>query len=421
MKLPSLRRKAIVSNVAPAESPVRVFVSRLFKGTKRGVTTIENIVAAKKALEHPIIFRALNKVGLTVQSVGWYVTENPDAKAADTVGTKRQREALQKVLNNPNANMSGAQLRYFAALSWACFGKMAFKVSVMSDGTVAGIFPLGIEFLRFEVDQYGQAKEFEYGSNGNKVKIPSLYSVKKNDKGQPTDSFAFLITKPSLSGALDMEKHNTPLQSIGLPKAVYDSLMMRALETADGAPNSTWLVTADRDLDAPQAEAVKEAVEDSKPGQDESGGVIFIAGSNINVQELKNDLSDIHSKVPADDMIRQMFGAFGIPLALANIGGADGGKFANNYDESRKAFFEDTIEPEYLSPIEEGFTQALCVPGYVIKFDRDNIPALRKSRAETAGLWDKIVFLDDNEKREAAGWPKRKTPKSTPTETTTDE
>jgi len=421
MKMPFMNRKAIVSNAPASESPVRVFVSRMLKGTKRGIATVENIVAAKKALEHPIIFRALNKVGLTVQSVNWYVTENPDAKAAETSGTKRQRDSLQKVLNNPNANMSGAQLRYFAALSWACFGKMAFKVSVMSDGTVAGIFPLGIEFLRAEFDNYGQVNTFEYGLTQPKMKIPSLFSAKKNDKGQPTESFAFLITKPSLSGALDMEKHNTPLQSVGLPKAVYDALMTRALDTANGAPNSTWLVTADRDLDKDQADAVKDGIEDTKPGEDESGGVIFIAGTNVKVQELKNDLSDIHSKVPADDMIRQMFGAFGIPLALANIGGADGGKFANNYDESRKAFFEDTIEPEYLSPIEEGFTQALCVPGYVIKFDRDNIPALRKSRAETAGLWDKVMFLDEDEKREAAGWPKRTKPKSTPTETTTND
>lgn len=409
MKLPTLWRKAVTNLPAPSESPARIFVSRILNGTKKTATTYDNVIAAQKALEHPVIFRCLNKLGLTVQSVAWYVTDNPDANSSELgSSTKKERQSLQRVLNKPNGSMSGAQLRYFAALSWACYGKMAFKVSVMSDGSVVGIYPLGIAFLKVDHDQYGMIREFEYGSSGNKVKMPSLSSVKKNDKMKPIESFAFMITKPSLDGALDMEKHNTPLQSVGLPKAVYDALMLRALETADGAPNSTWLVTADRDLDADQAIAVKEAVEDTKPGQDESGGVIFVAGSNVKVQELKNDLSDIHSKVPVDDMARTIAGSFGIPIALLGFAGADGSKFANNYDESRKAFFEDTIEPEYLSPMEEGFTHALCAAGYIIKFDRDSIPALRKSRAEIAGLWDKITFLDESEKREAAGWPKKK-------------
>lgn len=413
MKLPFISRKA-VAPVAASQNPARIFVSRIFNGSKTTVTTYDNVIAADKALGHPIIFRCLNKLGLTVQSVDWYVTDDIDASKSDiNSSSAKQRAALQRVLNKPNGSMSGAQLRYFAALSWACFGKMAFKVSVMSDGTVSGIFPLGIAFLKAEHDRWGEITSFEYGASSNKVVIKSLKSVAKNDRNQPIDSFAFMITKPSLNGAMDMEKHNTPLQSIGLPKAVYDALMQRALETADGAPNSTWLVTADRDLDNDQAEAVKDAVEDTKPGQDEAGGVIFIAGSNVKVQELKNDLSDIHSKVPLDDMIRQIYGAFGIPLALANIGGADGAKFANNYDESRKAFFEDTIEPEYLSPMEEGFTHAMCAAGYVIKFDRDSIPALRKGRAEIAAIYDKITFLDANEKREATGWPKVEQPKST--------
>lgn len=408
--IPLLTRKAALPAVMPSANPAKIFIRRFFTaGTAKSVVSYANVVAANKAMEHPVAFRCLDKIGLTVQSVKWDVGVDPQNRNLSEGGfSSEQRKALQQVLQRPNPTMSGAQLRYTAALSWACFGRMAFKVSVMGDGRVNAIWPLGIPFLKQKFDNYGNVTTFEYGNEAGKETIPSFQTVAKNEKGRPISSYAFIIVKPSINGAMNFDVQNTPLQAIGLPTALYDALMIRALESADGTPNSKWLVTASRDLDDGQAKDVKEGIEDTKPGGDKGGEIIFVAGTDVKVQEIKNDLSDIHSKVPLDDQARTIAGNFGIPIALLGFAGADGSKFANNYDESRKAFFEDTIEPGYLTPLEDGFSMFLCGAGYRVIFDRDSIPALRKSRADIAATYDKVTFLDESEKREVTGWPAKK-------------
>jgi phage portal protein BeeE len=96
-------------------------------------------------------------------------------------------------------------------------------------------------------------------------------------------------------------------------------------------------------------------------------------------------------------------------VALLGLGAADGAKFASNYKESRTAFYEDTIIPEYLTPIAEGLTEALADDGLEVVFDHDSIPALQYAKAERAVKVSKIDFLDDNEKRELCGFKPRET------------
>jgi len=408
--IPFLERKAVVPAPSPSANPAKIFIRRFFSsGIAKSVVSYSNVMAAQRAMEHPVVFRCLDKLGLTVQSVKWDVGEGPQNLPTSDAGfTAAQRKALQQILQRPNPTMSGAQLRYSAAISWACFGRMAFKVSVMNDGRVNAIWPLGIPFLKQKFDNYGNVTTFEYGDSAGKETIPSFSTVAKNEKGRPIANYAFMIVKPSINGAMNFDVQNTPLQAIGLPVALYDALMMRALESAEGTPNSKWLVTASRDLDDGQAKDVKEGIENTKPGGDNGGEIIFIAGTDVKVQEIKNDLSDIHSKVPLDDQARTIIAAFGIPIAVMGQTSADGSKFANNYDESRKAFFEDTIEPGYLTPLEDGFSMFLCGAGYRVIFDRDSIPALRKSRADIAATYDKVTFISEDEKREVTGWPAKK-------------
>lgn len=406
MRIPFIQQKAAITPPAPSANPAKIFIRRLFNsGIAKSVVSYSNVMAANRAMEHPVVFRCLDKLGLTVQSVKWYVGADPDISG--TGMSAKERKALQQVLNRPNSAMSGAQLRYAATLSWACFGRMAFKVSVMGDGSVNAIWPLGIPFLKQEFNKYGEVTTFQYGDEGNRETIKSFYSAAKNEKGRPIENYAFMIVKPSINGAMNLDVQNTPLQAVGMPVALYNGLMERALEQSDGTPNSKWFVTAGRDIGEAQSKEIKDGIDDTKPGGDSAGEIIFVFGEDIKLQEIKNDLSDIHSKIPLDDQARTIAGNFGIPIALLGFAAADGSKFASNYDESRKAFFEDTIEPGYLTPMEDGFSMFLCAPGSRVIFDRDSIPALKKSRADIAAVYEKVTFIDENEKREVTGWPKK--------------
>jgi len=103
-------------------------------------------------------------------------------------------------------------------------------------------------------------------------------------------------------------------------------------------------------------------------------------------------------------MTRQIAGVFGVPIALMGLGSADAAKFANNYQESRLSFWQDTIVPCYLSPIAAGMTQALCPPGARIQFDLDAVPALWQGRSKLGESLSKVGFLTDDEKREILGY-----------------
>lgn len=389
-------------------NPVKSLWVTTFNIFRNVVPQYQNVVAARKAKYHPVLYRCLNKIGLTVSSVSWYVTDDPDAEAADKGKNAKMRKALMKTLKRPNQNLTGSQLRYWFAVSWANYGEASFKVAVDTDGSIIGIYPLAKEWLEIKLDNFGNDKTFEYGKATNKDTIPSLTSVNKDANGNPLSTFAFRIRKVQLDGSYDPESNNTPLQAAGKPAEMYERLMDRGLDTADAQPNTRWLVTADPETTSTQAEAIKEKVDDMRPGGDSSGTVLFVAGRNVQVKELKNDLSDIHTKIPLDDMTRMICGLFNIPIALIGLNSADGAKFSSNYAESRLTFFEDTIDPDYLVPLEEGFTIALCRAGYIVKFDRDSIPAIKKQRAEIAKLYNDVEFLTETEKREVTGWPAKK-------------
>src|SRR4029077_17777752 len=148
-----------------------------------------------------------------------------------------------------------------------------------------------------------------------------------------------------------------------------------------------------------QKEALEKHLAASAPGEDESGQVLFLFNTTIKVDKLDNQLADIHSKIPLDDMTRQIAGVFGVPVPLLSLGSADAAKYAGNYVESRLSFWQDTIVPCYLAPIAAGMKQALCPSGARIVFDLDAIPALNAGRSALGESLSKVTFLTANEKR----------------------
>lgn len=409
MKFPRLfTQKAAQVLPAASTNPGRALFVGIYNLVRNAVAEYKNVIAAAEATKHPVLYRALNKIGLTVQAVSWYVEDDPDATENEKAGNAEFKKSLTKVLRRPNAGMTGTQLRYWYAVSWANFGEASFKV-IVDGGKVTGIYPLEKKSLKITLDAYGNDKEFVYGKGSNPERIPALEIVDKDAKGFPSKAFAFRIRKMTVDASVNPDHSNTPLNAAGNLAKLYEQLLERALDVTDNQPNTRWLVTADPETTDAQADAIKEKTDEMRPGGNASGSVLFIAGANVKINELKNDLSDIHSKVPLDDTARTIFSLFGIPAALANINSADGSKFASNYAESRLTFFEDVIDPDYLSPCEEGLTIALCRVGFRIRFDRDSIPAIKRARAEVAKIYNDVAFIDDNEKREVTGWPKRDT------------
>lgn len=396
--------KKSVADRKPADAPIEPSVIYLRDGSAVAVTQWSARMAAESAMSHPVVYRALDKIAQSVQMTEWYVDVDP--KYEGPAPSAARKKAIEGVLASPNDEMTPAMLRYWMGLCYATFGRTALRVSISGRQTdcPSGMFPIQVEHLAAHYTQRGAIKSYEYGQGENKQKFVSRQAWEEGD----TKGFVDQIWRPSLSGCgRDVYNNsNSPLMAIGMPSKVVKHLILRAVNSAKGVSNVRYIVTTEGTLTADQQNALKQKLSaDPTAEWGASGNVVLTNAGRIEVHKVAADLSDIHSKLPADDMSRMIFAAFGIPLALAGIGASDSSKFAGNYSESRLSFWEDTIIPSYVEPIVQGLTRMLCPPGLVIKANYDSIPAIQHGRASTMKSVSGVTFLTTDEKREMFGFP----------------
>lgn len=377
----------------PSDTPAAPNSMRM--STQAPLISYENAITAENAMAHPFVFFCLKTVAQAFATVEWYAEADPESS---TPAGKRAIDQMNALLQKPNLNFSPYQLRFWMALNYACFGRVPFKVGLTVEKFPNGIYPLAVKDVKENTDQRGLVVSYTYGLGEGAEKLPV------RDKAADGKPYAYEIATPTISGQVDFATNVTPLRSIGLPSTIIRQLMQRAADTASGHPNMKYVISSEKTITEPQKQAMREHIEESKPAGEQSGNILFLSGLTVKIDELDNDLSDIHSKMPTDDMCRMIARAFGIPNALVGLGAADGAKFANNFDGSRASFYEDTIIPGYCSPIATGLTAALCPPGMLIKFDIDGIPAIGAARATRAKDIDQLGFLTIDERRELAGY-----------------
>lgn len=392
---------------SPSDAPVQPQIMYLTSGTSVAIVQWNDRIAAHAAMKHPIVHRALDKLASSVQQCRFLVMEDENATATERSGKANIALKLQRVLDNPNDNMSATMFRYWMGLTYAVYGRVPLRVTLgaLDDLTANALYPLDAGYVFSKQNQRGNIMGYEYGQQDNKQTFPSLLAYKQNPDGK---GFVTQFWKPGLKGYQHKDDGNSPLQSLGLPSQVITSLLRRAIATAEGHPNVRYLVTCSKTLTDPQKKALSDHLnKDHGPEGPDAGKVpILQNAADVVIHKLDNDLSDIHSKMPSDDMARLVFGGFGIPIALAGMGAADASKFAGNYIESRAAFWEDTVVPSYLSPIATGLTQALCPPGLVIMPDLDTVPAMMASRILAMKELKDVGWLTTTEKRALFGFEK---------------
>lgn len=392
-----LTRTKAAPDRKPTDAPKQASVMYLQNGTGVALIQWNNHIAAQEALSHPIVFRALDKIATSVGQVPLKVVVDKRAAQADQSGKELKRQALQTLLDNPNDDLRPTAFRYWMGLNYASYGRIPVKIgfSATKLDTPNGIYPLETANVLAHMNARGTVDAYDYGTDKSNPRLPS------KARAVLGQSFVEQIWKPALKGFQHKDENNTPLQSVGLPAAVIKALLRRALETAEGHPNVRYLVTTEKELTNDQQKALSKFINDDHGTEGAEAGRVPILrkAGKIEVIKLENDLSDIHSKMPSDDMARLIFGAFGIPIAIAGIGAGDAAKFTGNFDASVRSFWEDTIEPSYLTPICEGLTHILCPTGLKIIPDLDGIAVLRRSRITSMKELNDVSFLTNDEKR----------------------
>ena len=377
-------------------SPIVVMSGQSVRYLNRGSAKL----AEEAQRKSPQLYRITNYVASSVQSVPWTCEVDPDEKEINQAPPNKLK-AIKDVLRYPNDNFNSKQLQYWIAMNLMLFGRAHFKVGVNSMGVPNGIYPLDAKEMNAVLNSRGTVAYYEYGSGVNKQRLPTR---KDAEERGGLEAYAAEISFPTLTGRIDYGQIPAAIESIAQPLAIISALMQRALDTASGHANVKYVITAEKTLTKQQQQALEKHLRESAPGEQESGQVLLLFNTEITVHKLDNELSDIHNKIPLDDMTRQIAGVFGVPVPLLSLGSADAAKYAGNYVESRQSFWQDTIMPCYLAPIAAGMTAALCPPGAIIKFKLDDIAALWKGRAELGETLSKVTFLTVDEKRAMLGF-----------------
>lgn len=366
----------------------------------------DQIFKAAYALKHPAIFRCVDKIAAAVQEARLVARKIPREEGILFTREDATTKALQAVIDNPNETFNSIQFKYWIAVNLAVYGQLFLKVGRNSALLPNAIYPLQTPNTNLLLAKDGQIRGMRYmtadGLGHQDLPTRRLVEGEEQNKSSSGKAWGYHIFRPS-EDVLKMQ--NSPLAAATIPADVIALLLARAKDTASGAPNMKYIVSTDGTTTPEQENSVTDLFKRSTADGDKSGQVGFISGTTVKITNLDSGLSDIHSKLPMDDMFRMVGAIFGVPMALLGISAADGAKFASNFVESRLAFIQDTIIPSYLHPIECGLTEALCPPGYEIKFDRDSIQALNDERVNKALKLKDIPFLTDEEKRIACDFP----------------
>ena len=350
--------------------------------------------------ESPQLYRITNFIASSVQAVPWFCEADPDAKISEQAPPGKIK-AINDLLKSPNDTYTAQQMQYWIALNLMLYARAHFKVGINSSKMPNGLYPLAAKYVRGVLNARGIVDKYEYGMGDNMTTLLSRRAAERLDNGS---SYAAEIAFPSLTGLVEYNKAPAAIESLSVPLGIIKALMQRALDTANGHPNVKYVITAEKTITRQQKAALIKHLEESAAGGEQSGNVLFLYNTDVKVHTLDNHLGDIHSKLPLDDMTRQIAGVFGVPVALLGLGSADAAKYASNYVESRLSFWQDTVVPCYLCPIAAGMTQAICPPGARISFDLDAVPALWEGRANLGKTLSLVTCLSNNEKRNILGF-----------------
>jgi len=355
-------------------------------------TAIQGAEEAQRSI--PQLYRVTHLVASSSQAIPWYCEADPDVPASERANPGAVK-ALNSLLKSPNDNFTPENLRYWMVLNLMLYSRVHFKVGIGTKGLPNGIYPLATKYMKGIPNTRGVIDTYIYGEG-----TPQEQRYPSKRKAAPGESYAAEISFPSLSGLVEYNRAPAAIESLMAPLAIIRCLMQRAYDTASGHPNIKYVVTSDKTLTKQQVDSLKAHLESSGPGEDGSGSVLFLYNTKIELHTLDNKLSDIHSKIPLDDMTRIIAGVFGVPVALLGLSNADSAKYSNNYQQSRIALWQDTLVPTYIAPIAAGLTACLCPYGSRIMFNYDAIPALWEGRAALGQTLSHVNFLTTNEKRE---------------------
>ena len=340
---------------------------------------------------NPIVFRAIRLVAETASAVPWLLYEGRE---------ERSEHALLSLIKQPNSAEAGAT--FFEAL----FGYLLISGNVFiqvnnAPGIAPSLHLLRPDRINVIAGNDGWTDGFEYHVGLQKhVLAPLSPDVSSGiihlKMFHPLDDLNGFA--PLCAAQMALETHNA---TASWNKALLDN-SARPSGALIYAPEGGGNLTDD------QYERLKTELEDGYSGATRAGRPLLLEGG-LDWKPMSLTPKDMDFLEAKHSAAREIALAFGVPPMLLGIPGDN--TYAN-YAEANRAFYRMTVLP-LINRLAGDLTAALAPyfgEGLRLEHDTDKIEGLSQERDL---LWARLTaasFLTDDEKREALGYGKRKTP-----------
>lgn len=331
------------------------------------------------------LWLCVDKIGSMASSVPLLIVKAEDSQLS------REDMAVQRLIERPNPQWSGAALQYFVAASIAVANK-AFLLRVRGTGGVTlELWPLlptdvtvlyetGTQMIAgFDVSTGGRMRRYEVDEDGN--------------------SDVIYIRRPALSWQTD----KSPAAIAAAPAEVFTRILQRCADIISNSSNITGLLSTDKEMTKNSLKEIKDAILQFTTGRSQSGGTLVSSNAKWTMTRLSEDPSSALSVEIKDSIARDIVVTFGVPTQLVGLPGTD---TYNNIALARVGFLTDTILPSYVGLYIAALNHELMTGDAKIAPDVEHIPAMMAYRRELTKTAVEATMLSVNEQREMLGYPR---------------
>lgn len=380
------------------ESQARIVMSKNLLG--RPVHTPANYegFARQGYSKNVVVFTAISKIATAAGGISWELY----SKKGRGRRTELEEHPLLTLLDKPNPLQGTSSFIESVVAFNRIAGNSYIEANrgISDTGVPLELWPVRPDRMRVVPGKSGYVDRYVFTNGGyerswevDPVKLTS--NILHWKTFNPTNDWYGL--SPLEASMLSLDQNNAGqrwnlslLQNSATPSGVLQ------MKVSDSNPRG--------ELTDGQYTRLKEEFEKNYVGSKQAGRPMIIEGG-LNWQSMSlspKDMDFVNSKaVSATDLAL----ALGVPPELMGLGA----KTFNNYREARLAFYEETILP-LMDSLKDSLNMWLAPAfgdGLVLDYNKDDIEALTWKREQKYTSLQSVDFLNQNEKRIAAGYDEK--------------
>ncbi len=386
------------------------FISRLFQkdSQARIITSVQQVghpqatpanyeaFSKQGYSKNAVVFIAVSKIATACAGINWVLYSK--SKGRKQKRTEILDSPLLTLLDKPNPDMARSQFIENVIGYLKISGNTYIEANTGLSGKVPlELWPVRPDIVKVVPNNRGFVGAYEINYRGNK-RVFEVDPIKFTSKIMHLKTFNPLNNwyglSPLEAALLSLDQNSAGqrwnlalLQNAAAPSGVLQ------MKVSDINPRGA--------LTKEQYDRIKDEFDQNFQGSKNAGRPLILEGG-LSWQQISLSPKDMDFLQNKSTTATDIFAVYGVPGELVGLGQ----KTFANYKEARLSFYEDTVMPT-MDNLRDKFNQWLT-PAFgenlELDYDKDDIEALVEKREAKYTSLSTATFLNENEKREAAGY-----------------